>query len=100
MNEIIGIVGLTVAVVCILLSAAVGVVIESQYNNTNTSQTQGCRPNQMIGIDMIIEDGNRRHVLVSDVRMSEFSSGEYRHGGWGHDARFVASDEIDITDEA
>jgi len=100
MNEIIGIVGLTVAVVCILLSAAVSIVIESQYSNTNKSRVQGCRPNQMLSIDTIIEDGDTRHVLVSDVRMSEFSSGEYRHGGWGHDAQFIANDGIDITDEA
>jgi len=54
----------------------------------------------MLSIDTIIEDGDTRHVLVSDVRMSEFSSGEYRHGGWGHDAQFIANDGIDITDEA
>lgn len=99
MNDIIGVAGLSVAVICILLSAAVNTVIESQHNNTETYPDRSCRPNQLLDVDMIVDDGNKRHILVSNVRMSEFSSGEYRHGGWGHDAKFVANDGIDVTDD-
>jgi len=37
MNEIIGILGLVVAVVSILLSTAVSIVITSEYNDTNNT---------------------------------------------------------------
>jgi len=99
MNEIIGILGLVVAVVSILLSTAVSIVITSEYNDTNNTGYTSCRPNQLLEIDTVIEDDDTQHILISDVRSSAFSSGEYRHGGWGHEAYLVANNGIDITDD-
>ena len=99
MNEIIGVVGLVVAVLSILISTAVSIVIESSYDDMSITQSKSCRPNQLLEVDTVIEDNNRRHILVSNRRSSAFSSGEYRHGGWGHEAYLVANDGIEISED-
>jgi len=97
MNELLGTVGLFAAVVSILLSTAVSIFAESQYTQNNNTD-KSCRPNQLADVDIIITQDETTYMLVSDVRTSEFSSGEYRHGGWGYEASLVSNDGIDVVE--
>ena len=96
MNELIGTIGLIVAVVSILLSTAVSIIV------TDASAPTQRRPQSRAPISVptavVVQDGEETsQVIVSDRVHTEFASGEFGHGGWGYDTTVMFDDEADDT---
>ena len=94
MNELIGTIGLIVAVVSILLSTAVSIIV------TDTSTAVDRAPQRLAPISVpttvVVQDGEEAsQVIVSDRVHAEFATGEFGHGGWGYDTSVMFDDEAE-----
>ena len=96
MNELIGTIGLIVAVVSILLSTAVSIIVTDASAATDRSP-QGRAPIS-VPTAVVVQDGEEAsQVIVSDGVHTEFATGEFGHGGWGYDTTVMFADEDDDT---
>ena len=96
MNELIGTIGLIVAVVSILLSTAVSIIV------SDASAPKQRRPQSRAPISVptavVVQDGEEAsQVIVSDRVHTEFATGEFGHGGWGYDTSVIFDDEAEDT---
>jgi hypothetical protein len=96
MNELIGTIGLIVAVVSILLSTAVSIIV-TDASASRDRPSQGRAPIS-VPTAVVVQDGaDASQVIVSDRVHTEFATGEFGHGGWGYDTSVMFDDEADDT---